>query len=211
MSTRPNMSRFARRGLAVVGAAVFAVSLTVGGAGSAVAHPLGPIDSMSDLKGTWQTSLTGFREGDPILWMHRLKVRKVLGSAAVAWEEWLDCEVQAADCKAAKSGKDSGVNWSPPSRVLMAMDSNGVVHGVGTYGTITLTSDGDGVAAVLISHGQRDEWTATPDPKTAGQSATAPRVKAPGVDWTGPYAATGSLMFVCGGVGAADTATQNAT
>ena len=67
MGTRLNMSRSARRALAVVGAALFAVSLSVGGAGSAVAAPTsGPIDSMADMKGAWLTSLTGFREGDPI-------------------------------------------------------------------------------------------------------------------------------------------------
>ena len=185
-----NMSRFARRGLAVVGAAVFAVSLSVGGAGSAVAHPRGPIDSMADLKGTWQTSLTGFREGDPIQWMHQLKVRKVLGSAAVAWEEWLDCGVQPAECTAAKAGKQTGVNWSKPTRVLMVMGPKGVVHGVGTYGTFMLTPDRDGMTAVMLSHGQKDDWTATPDPTTSGQSPTAPR-QTMSVDWTGTYAATG--------------------
>jgi hypothetical protein len=207
------MDRFTRRGLGVVGAAVFAVSLSVGGAGSAVAHPLGPIDSMTDLKGTWLTSLTGFREGDPIKWMHRLKVRKVLGSAAVAWEEWLDCEVHAADCKAAKAGKQTGVNWSPPSRVLMAMDSNGVVHGVGTYGSITLNSGDDGVSMMALSHGQRDEWTATPDPTTSGPTPTASR-QSTGLmasPWGPTYVATGSLMDTCGTVGATDTATKNAT
>ena len=78
MRTGLNMSRSARRGLAVVGAAVFAVSMSVGGAGSAVAAPgSGPIDSMAEMKGAWLTSLSGFREGDPIKWMHQLKVRKV--------------------------------------------------------------------------------------------------------------------------------------
>jgi hypothetical protein len=185
------MGRLARRGLAVVGAAVFAVSLSVGGAGSAVAHPLGSIDSMTELKGTWLTSLTGFREGDPIEWMHQLKVRKVNGATAVAWEEWLDCEVQAADCTAAKAGEQTGVNWSPATRVLMAMDPNGVVHGVGTYGTITHTPDEDGMTAVVLSNGQRDEWTATPDPTTSGQSATEPRANVAEADWTGPYVGTG--------------------
>ena len=69
----------------------------------------GSIDSMQDFKGGWVTSLTGFREGDPISWMHRLTVRKVKGQAGVAWEEWLDCAVQATDCKAAKAGKQTGV------------------------------------------------------------------------------------------------------
>ena len=200
-----NMSRSASRGLAVVGAAVFAVSLSVG---SAVAAPTaGSIDSMSDLKGTWQTSLTGFREGDPIQWMHQLKVRKVLGSAAVAWEEWLDCGVQPAECTAAKAGKQTGVNWSKPSRVLMVMGPKGVVHGVGTYGTFMLTPDGDGMTAVMLSHGQRDEWTATPDP-TSGQSATAPREMAErAAEWEGTYVVTGSFMAYCGGVGVVNTAT----
>ena len=206
MRTGLNINRSARRGLAVVGAAVFAVSLSIGGAGSAVAHPLGQIDSMADLKGTWQTSLTGFREGDPIQWMHQLKVRKVLGSAAVAWEEWLDCGVQPAECTAAKAGKQTGVNWSKSSRVLMVMGPKGVVHGVGTYGTFMLTPDGDGMTAVMLSHGQRDEWTATPDP-TSGQSATAPRAMAEQGEWDGTYGATGSLMYQCGGVGVVNTAT----
>ena len=190
-----NMSRFARRGLAVVGAAVFAVSLSVGGAGSAVAHPRGPIDSMADLKGTWQTSLTGFREGDPIQWMHQLKVRKVLGSAAVAWEEWLDCGVQPAECTAAKAGKQTGVNWSKPTRVLMVMGPNSVVHGVGTYGTFMLTPDEDGITAVMLSNGQRDDWTATPEPTTSGQPPTAPRTGTLMANWTGAYAVTGSTNW----------------
>ena len=208
MRTGLNINRSARRGLAVVGAAVFAVSLSIGGAGSAVAHPLGQIDSMADLKGTWQTSLTGFREGDPIQWMHQLKVRKVLGSAAVAWEEWLDCGVQPAECTAAKAGKQTGVNWSKPTRVLMVMGPKGVVHGVGTYGTFMLTPDGDGMTAVMLSHGQRDEWTATPDPTTSGQSAAAPREMAErAAEWEGTYVATGSFMAYCGGVGVVNTAT----
>ena len=191
-----NMSRFARRGLAVVGAAAFAVSMSVGGAGSAVAAPTsGPIDSMSDMKGTWLTSLSGFREGDPIQWMHRLIVRKVLGSAAVAWEEWLDCEVQAADCKAAKAGKQAGVNWSASSRVLMVMGPNNVVHGVGKYGTFMLTPNGEGMSAVMLSHGQQDDWTATPDPTTSGQSATAPRIINVMKEWSGQYATTGETQI----------------
>ena len=167
------MSRLSSRALAAVGAGAFAVSLSVGGAGSAVAHPRGPIESMSDMKGVWLTPLTGFREGDPINWMHRMTVRKVLGSAAVAWEEWLDCTLQAADCTAAKKGKQTGVNWSKSSRVLMVMGPNGVVHGVGTYGTFMLTPDGEGMTAVMLSHGQKDDWTATPDPTTSGQSPIA--------------------------------------
>ena len=89
----------------------------------------------------------------------------------------------------------------PSTRVLMAMDSNGVVHGVGTYGSITLTLDGDGMTAVMRSNGQRDDWTATPDPTTSGQSAKALPFQTTQtcVAWTFcPYAASGptvQLMF----------------
>ena len=127
--------------------------------------------------------------------MHQLKVRKVRGSAAVAWEEWLDCEVQAADCTAAKAGKQTGVNWSAPSRVLMVMGPNGVVHGVGTYGSITLTSGEDGITAVMISNGQRDDWTATPEPTTSGQSAKAlPSTQTCGAWSFCPYVASGPTL-----------------
>ena len=166
MRTRLNMSRFARRRFAVVGAAVFA--LTVGGAGSAVAAPTsGPIDSMQDLKGGWLTSLTGFQDGDPISWQHRMIVRKVKESAAVAWEQWRKCADYAVECKA---GKATGDGWSAPSRVLLVMEPKGVVYGVGATGTIMLTPDEDGLSAVMMSNGQRDTVTATPT--ASGQSRT---------------------------------------
>ena len=170
------MSRLSGRVLGVIGAGTFAAALTVGGSGAAVAAPPSrSIDSMQDLKGAWLTSLTGFREGDPISWMHRLTVRKVNGSAAVAWEEWLDCAVQAADCRAAKAGKATGVNWSAPSRVLLAMDPKGDVHGVGATGSIMLTSREDGMSMVALSSGQRDDGLSTPNPTTSGQPPIARR------------------------------------
>ena len=122
MRTGLNMSRSASRGLAVVGATVFAVSLSVGGAGSAVAAPTaGPFETMQDLKGGWLTSLTGFQDADAISWQHRMIVRKVKGSAAVAWEQWRDCADYAVECKA---GKATGDGWTSPSRVLLVMESN---------------------------------------------------------------------------------------
>ena len=173
MRTRMNMSRFASRGLAVVGAAVFA--LTVGAVGSAVAAPTsGPIDSMKDLKGVWLTSLTGFQEGQPVSWQHLLTVRKVLGSAAVAWEQWVDCAVQATECKAAKEGKFTESNWTAPTRVLMVMNPKGVVYGVGATGTIMLTPDGKGMSAVMLSNGKQDSAAATSNPTNAAQSRTLP-------------------------------------
>ena len=168
------MSRSARRGLAVVGAAVFAVSLSVGGAGSAVAAPTsGPIDSMAKLKGTWLTSLSGFQEGQPVRWQHRLIVRKVLGSAAVAWEEWRDCVDHTTECKA---GKATGDGWTAPRQVLMVMDPKGVVYGVGSTGTLMLTPDEDEMTAVMLSHGTHDSGAATSTPTTSAQSPTMPAV-----------------------------------
>ncbi len=176
MGTGLNVSRSARRGVAVVGAALFAVSLSVGGAGSAVAAPTsGPIDSMTDMKGTWWTSLTGFQDGQPVSWQHLLTVRKVLGSAAVAWEQWVDCAVQATECKAAKEGKFTESNWTAPTRVLMVMNPKGVVYGVGATGTIMLTPGEEGMTAVMLSNGKQDSAAATSNPTTSAQPPTAPR------------------------------------
>ena len=170
------MSRLSSRALAVIGAGAFAVALTVGGAGSAVAAPTsGQVESMQDLKGGWLTPLTGFQDGDAISWQHRMIVRKVLGSAAVAWEQWRDCADYAVACKA---GKATGDGWSAPSRVLMVMDSNGVVHGVGATGTLLLTPDEEGLTAVMLSHGQQGSGAATSNPATSAQSRTKPSIPA---------------------------------
>ena len=168
------MSRLSIRALAVIGAGVFAVALTVGGAGSAGAAPTsGPIQTMQDLKGGWLTALTGFREGSPVSWQHRMIVRKVNGSAGVAWEQWRDCADHAAKCKA---GKANGDGWSDPTRVLMVMDSKGVVYGVGATGTILLTPDGDGLSAVMMSSGKQGSGAATTNPTTSAQSRTKPSI-----------------------------------
>ena len=170
------MSRLSSRAFAAIGAGAFAVALTVGGGGSAAAAPTaGPIETMQDLKGGWLTSLTGFREGSPVRWQHRMIVRKVLGSAAVAWEQWRDCADYAVACKA---GKATGDGWSAPSRVLMVMDSNGVAHGVGATGTILLTPDEEGMTAVMLSHGMQDSGAATSNPTTSAQSRTKPSIPA---------------------------------
>ena len=153
------MNRLSSKALAVVGAGVFSVALAVSGAGSAGAAPTsGPIETMQDFKGGWLTSLTGFQDGDPISWQHRMIVRKVKGSAAVAWEQWRDCADHAAKCK---EGKATGDGWSAPSRVLVVMEPKGVVHGVGATGTIMLTPDGDGFNAVMMSSGQRSSAALT--------------------------------------------------
>ena len=168
------MNRLSRRSLAVIGAGAFAVALTVGGGGSAVAAPTaGQVETMQDLKGGWLTSLTGFQDGDPISWQHRMIVRKVLGSAAVAWEQWRDCADYAVACKA---GKATGDGWTSPSRVLMVMDSKGVAHGVGATGTILLTPDEEGMTAVMLSHGQQGSGAATSNPTTSAQSRTKPSI-----------------------------------
>ena len=194
------MSRLSSRALAAVGAGAFAVALTVGGGGSAVAAPTaGPIETMQDLKGGWLTSLTGFQDADPISWQHRMIVRKVLGSAAVAWEQWRDCADYAVACKA---GKATGDGWTSSSRVLMVMDSKGVVHGVGATGTILLTPDGDGLTAVMLSHGQQGSGAATSNPTTSAQSRTKPSIPdipaLPDIPGDVAYAATGSSNVIGG-------------
>ena len=190
------MSRVSSRALAAVGAGAFAVALTVGGGGSAVAAPTaGPIETMQDLKGGWLTSLTGFQDADPISWQHRMIVRKVLGSAAVAWEQWRDCADYAVACKA---GKATGDGWTSPSRVLMVMDSNGVVHGVGATGTLLLTPDGEGLSAVMLSHGQQGSGAATSNPTTSAQSRTKPSIPPIppcSICVSGSYAATGPTTW----------------
>ena len=186
------MSRLSSRAFAAVGAGALTVALTVSGGGSAVAAPTsGQVETMQDLKGGWLTSLTGFQDGDAIGWQHRMIVRKVLGSAAVAWEQWRDCADYAVECKA---GKATGDGWTSPSRVLLVMEPNGVVYGVGATGTILLTPDGDGLTAVMMSSGQRDTVTATPT--TAGQSSIAFRTLPPSYTTPGgsSYAASGSVV-----------------
>jgi hypothetical protein len=165
------VNRLRSRALTVMGAGVFAVALTISGAGAAGAAPTsGPIQTMQDLKGGWLTSLTGFQDGDPISWQHRMIVRKVKGSAGVAWEQWRDCADYVDKCKA---GKATGDGWSAPSRVLLVMEPKGVVHGVGATGTIILTPDGDRLSAVMMSSGQRA--SAAPTPTTSGLSPIAAR------------------------------------
>ena len=186
------MSRLSIRALAVIGAGVFAVALTVGGGGSAVAAPTSrPIQTMQDLKGGWLTALTGFREGSPVSWQHRMIVRKVKGSAGVAWEQWRDCADHAAKCKASKA---TGDGWSDPTRVMMVMDSNGVAHGVGATGTILLTPDEEGMTAVMLSHGQQGSGAATSNPTTSAQSRTKPSIPALPSSGDGAYAVAGPTI-----------------
>ena len=190
------MNRLSRRSLAVIGAGAFAVALTVSGGGPAVAAPAsGQVETMQDLKGGWLTALTGFQDGDAISWQHRMIVRKVLGAAAVAWEQWRDCADYAVACKA---GKATGDGWTSPSRVLMVMDPKGVVHGVGATGTLLLTQDGEGLSAVMLSHGQQGSGAATSNPTTSAQSRTRPSIPPPtplpGPPMDGAYAATGPTV-----------------
>ena len=190
------MSRLSSRAFAAVGAGALTVALTVSGGGSAVAAPTsGQVETMQDLKGGWLTPLTGFQDGDAISWQHRMIVRKVLGSAAVAWEQWRDCADYAVACKA---GKATGDGWTAPSRVLMVMDSNGVVHGVGATGTLLLTPDEEGMTAVMLSHGQQGSGVATSNPTTSAQSRTKPSIPPIppcSICVSGSYAATGSTSW----------------
>lgn len=185
------MRRYGIRALVAVGAGACAMALSVGGGAPADAAPAsGQVDSMQDLKGSWLTSLAGYQEGQPVNWQHRLTVRKVRGSAAVAWEEWRDCADHAPECKA---GKVTGDGWSAPSRVLLAMDARGVVHGVGATGTLMLTPGEEGMTAVVLSAGQQEDWTATPAPMTATQQLTASR-QTMTTSWVKPYAGYGTTV-----------------
>ena len=180
------MIRLSGRALTAVGAGAFAVALVVGSGVPAHSAPASrSIDSMQDLKGAWLTSLTGFQKGDPISWQHRLTVRKVKGSAAVASEEWRNCANHKVECAA---GKVTGGGWSAPSQVLLAMDPRGVVHGVGATGSMMVTTGEDGMSAVMLSAGQQDDWTATPDPTSMNsQGVLAGALSA-------PFAATGPTV-----------------
>ena len=185
------MLRLSGRALTAVGAGAFAVALVVGGGVPAHSAPAsGSIDSMQDLKGAWLTSLTGFQEGEPISWQHRLTVRKVKGSAAVAWEEWRDCADHPAECKARKV---TGDGWTAPSRVLLALDAKGVVHGVGATGTLMVTPGEDGMTAVMLSAGQPEE-DVVQVPTSSALSPTAPRLTSDEwyPDWG--YAVYGSMV-----------------
>ena len=185
------MSRFGSRTLSAAGAGALAVALAVAGGVPAGAVPSsGQVDSMQDLKGAWLTSLAGFQEGQPVNWQHRLTVRKVKGSAAVAWEEWRNCADYAAECKA---GKVTGDGWTAPSRVLLAMDAKGVVHGIGATGTLMVTPGEDGLTAVMLSAGQPEE-DVVQVPTTSALSPTAPRLTSE--KWYPDYAhaAYGSMV-----------------
>ena len=185
------MSRFGSRTLSAAGAGALAVALAVAGGVPAGAVPSsGQVDSMQDLKGAWLTSLAGFQEGQPVNWQHRLTVRKVKGSAAVAWEEWRNCADHAAECKA---GKVTGDGWTAPSRVLLAMDAKGVVHGVGATGTLMVTPGEDGLTAVMLSAGQPEE-DVVQVPTTSALSPTAPRLTSEKWHPDYEYAAYGSTV-----------------
>lgn len=185
------MSRFGSRTLSAAGAGALAVALAVAGGVPAGAVPSsGQVDSMQDLKGAWLTSLAGFQEGQLVNWQHRLTVRKVKGSAAVAWEEWRNCADYAAECKA---GKVTGDGWTAPSRVLLAMDAKGVVHGIGATGTLMVTPGEDGMTAVMLSAGQPEE-DVVQVPTTSALSPTAPRLTSETWHPDYEYAAYGSTV-----------------
>ena len=106
------MIRFANRVLAAAGVGVFAVALTITGVGSAGAAPAsGEVDSIQDLKGSWLTSLAGYQEGQDVTWQHLMTVRKVKGSAAVAWEAWRDCADHPRESRPARRTATDG---APP-------------------------------------------------------------------------------------------------
>ena len=175
------MNRLSRRALAAVGAGAFAMALTVSGGVPADAAPAsGPITEARDLLGVWVGEMRGYSEGQEVDWQYRLTVRKAKGQAGVGWEEWRDCGDHEAACA---SGKATGGGWSQPSRVLFAMDSDHVIHGVSEAGMVRLMSDGTGetLATTYLCQGNPGVmWT-------SGANGVAPRVMAE----MGAYAVTG--------------------
>ena len=105
-------------------------------------------------------------------WGRAGRLSRKLWSAAVAWEEWRNCADHAAECKA---GKVTGDGWTAPSRVLLAMDAKGVVHGIGATGTLMVTPGEDDMTAVMLSAGQPEE-DVVQVPTTSALSPTAPRL-----------------------------------
>ncbi len=177
------MSRLGSRSLAAVGAGAFAVAMTVSGGAPANAAPAsGPITQARDLLGVWVGELTGYNEGQEVDWQYRLTVRKAKGQAGIAWEEWRDCEENKAACAA---GKSTGGGWSQPSRVLFAMDSDHVIHGVGEAGVTLMVSDesGDVLNINYLCQGRDVMWTSV----TSGPS---PR----NTEAWGPYAVVGHAV-----------------
>ena len=75
----------------------------------------------------------------------------------VAWEEWRDCADYEAACAA---GKATGGGWSKASRVLFALDSDHVIHGVSEAGGVRGVGDATGSAmvVVMLCSGEQDAW-----------------------------------------------------
>ena len=182
------MSRFTSRALAAVAAGAVAVAVFVGGGVPAGAAPSsGPITEARDVLGVWLGELSGYEEGRGVDWQYRLTVRKAKGQAGVAWEEWRDCGDHAAACAA---GKATGGGWSQPSRVLFAMDSNHVIHGVSASGRVMGEPDetGNTFQVVMVCPGSTDAmWVSTP--VTSGSSPKAMDV---GAGWQ-PFVVTGAI------------------
>ena len=182
------MSRFTSRALAALGAGAVAVAVSVGGGVPAGAAPAsGPITEAKDVLGVWLGELSGYEAGQEVDWQYRLTVRKAKGQAGVAWEEWRDCGDHAAACAA---GKATGGGWSQPSRVLFAMDSNHVIHGVSASGRVMGEPDetGNTFQVVMVCPGSTDAmWVSTP--VTSGSSPKAMDV---GAGWQ-PFVVTGAI------------------
>ena len=182
------MNRLSSRALAAVGAGVFAMALAVGGGAPADAAPAsGPITEAKDVVGVWLGELSGYEEGQEVDWQYRLTVRKAKGQAGVAWGELRDCGDHAAACAA---GKATGGGWSQPSRVLFAMDSNHVIHGVSASGGFYAEPDetGSTFQVVMACQGSTDAmWVSTP--VTSGSSPKAMDV---GGGWN-DFAVTGAI------------------
>ena len=151
-----------------------------------VAGPAGAVTGTRELRGVWVARMSGFQVGQEVDWQYRFTVRKSVGRAGVAWEEWRDC---AGHERACASGSGAGAGWSIPSRVLFALDPDGVVQGVGQAGRITATPNPDGsMDTIMVCGGVTPADAGWP----SGQVAMAPV----GTNEWGAFAVTGTLKHV---------------
>ena len=146
------MGRLGSRVLAAVGAVSVALALTVGSAGSVGAAPSsGPITQARNMLGVWLGEMTGYQEGQEVVWQYRLTVRKVKGQAGVAWAQWRDCKTHKLACEATRSHlRTDGVGWGEPSRLQFVIDKAGTIRGVTEFGGFTATSDATGTTIMAV-------------------------------------------------------------
>jgi hypothetical protein len=168
------MSRLSNRVFAGAGIGVCALALTVSGGVPAHAAPAsGPITEAKDVLGVWVGEMTGYQEGQEVDWQYRLTVRKARGQAGVAWQEWRDCGDHRAACAA---GKATGGGWGQPTRLLFAMDTGHVIHGVSETGIAIISPGTSGDVMEILKVCEGDPGY----PTSAATSGVTQRASLPG-------------------------------